>query len=263
MLKKLGFISCCLFLILGLNSFAFSQESISIKQDLKVSSTTFLENIEIYGQGVKGVFSSLALSHEIPIGLELGVIGNDLNVYKIKIANGNLGYVLDQILKEVNRGQSQYIWEIRDGVVNIFPKESFRDYILKSILKTKIKKFSLKKNSSCRKMTETLVAVSEIKDFFHSNGMVLGGWRFSGFYLPMMGKDFTLRISDKTLKSILNKAINESPTARFWYVDRIGFNREEFYLGFYASQEDSLFRGSRSGMKFDNSLIPKGVYNGN
>lgn len=50
--------------------------------------------------------------------------------------------ILDSIIKQ----ESDYKWEIRDGVVNIYPARA-KDEILRTFLDTKIKNFSSKKES--------------------------------------------------------------------------------------------------------------------
>lgn len=60
---------------------------------------------------------------------------------------------------------------------------------------------------------------------------------FRGGYIPQVGQNFALDVSNMTLRSTLNKVIKESPAARFWLVTRN--SDQTFFLSVGARFEDS------------------------
>ena len=118
---------------------------------------------------------------------------------------------LSDLLNEFVARHDQYAWEIKDGVVNIFPKENYRDALFRDLLATQIDSFAVKKKTGCFELAKSLAATSEVRKVLAAYG---------------------------TLKSTLNKVIKESPAARFWLVMR-NSSDQTFFLSLGARFEDS------------------------
>jgi hypothetical protein len=195
-----------------------------------------LERIQIEAQSVGSFFSELALSSNIPIGLEIASREGNLASYGIDFKKGTLSELLNRFVIQHN----QYAWEIREGVVNVFPKDEFRDALFHNLLETRIGHFAVKENTSCWMLAETLVSTPEMKKVLEANGTSYRSPDFSGFYIPQAGRYFKLDVSNVTLKSILNIVVKQSPTAKFWVIARnydrslnvsFGARHEDFPIG--------------------------------
>jgi hypothetical protein len=192
-----------------------------------------LEEIQIEAQSIGSFFSQLALSLDIPIGLEIASKEDKLASYRIDFKKGTLSELLSQFVVQ----HGQYAWEIRDGVVNIFPKDDYRDALFHNLLDTRIGRFTVKENTSCWTLAETLVSTPEMKGVLEAYGISYRAPDFSGFYIPQAGRHFKLDVSNVTLRSILNSVVEHSPTAKFWVMAR---NYDgSLNISFGARQEDS------------------------
>lgn len=205
-------------------SAASSDESLATMQ---------LENVKIKTQGVESFFSELSLYYNIPVGLEIAINDNEFNTYKIDFKKGALSDLLTQFVNQHN----EYTWDIKDGVINIFPKDSYRDSAIYALLKTEISSFSVKERTSCWDLESALIATPEIEKVLVANGLTRNKRNFTGAYIPQLGRRFTLDVSDMMLKSILNKVIKESPTAKFWCIKRYSDN-QTFFISLNAQHED-------------------------
>ena len=173
-----------------------------------------LENVRIEVQSIEELFSRLSFSYDIPVGLEIARNDEALPVYRLNFKGGTLSDLLTQFVIEHN----QYDWEIKDGVVSVFPKEVYRDPILGELLATEISRFSVKEKSSCWALGESLVATPEIRRILELYGLAYDAGSLSGFYIQQLGQRFAFEVSKMQLKSILEKVIRESPVARIWII---------------------------------------------
>lgn len=128
--------------------------------------------------------------------------------------------MLTQFVKQHN----QYTWEIKDGVVNIFPKGNYRDFVLDELLTVQISRFSVRENSSCFTLEESLTNTVEVRKILQNHGLARSGLNFSGAYFPQLGRHFKFEVSDMTVKTILNKVVNESPIAKIWLIKKYSVN---------------------------------------
>jgi hypothetical protein len=192
-----------------------------------------LEQVQIEAQSIGSFFSKLALSFNIPIGLEIAAKQGDLASYGTDFKKGTLSELLNQFVIQHN----EYAWEIRDGVVNVFPKDDYRDALFHNLLEIRIGRFTVKENTSCWTLAETLLSTPEMKRVLEANGTTYRAPDFSGFYIPQAGRHFTLDVSNVTLRSILNRIVEQSPTSKFWIIAR---NYDgSFFISFGARHEDS------------------------
>ena len=223
-------ISSMLAFLLGASCFAVTQAQTRNSDNLAVMQ---LEKVQIDAQSIGSFFSELALSCNIPIGLEIASKQDESASYSINFEKGTLSELLTQFVIQHN----QYTWEIREGVVNVFPKDDYRDGLFRGLLETEIAQFAVRENTSCAALAESLVTTPEIKKTLDASATRYRAPDFTGFYIPQTGRQFTLNVSNVTLKSILNKVVGHSPTARFWVITR---NYDgSLNLSFGARHEDS------------------------
>src|SRR5687767_8094111 len=121
--------------------------------------------------------------------------------FDLELDKGTVADLLHQFVKAYN----QYTWQTVDGVINVFPKESYRDLAMAELLKTRIASFNIGENTSCFRFVDSLLATPEVKNQLAASGISQSGLNFSGGYFPQLGRSFTLDVSDMTLRSILNK----------------------------------------------------------
>jgi hypothetical protein len=192
-----------------------------------------LENVKIEAQSIGSLLGKLSLFYDIPVGFE-GATNDDERVdYQLDFKKGSLSDLLNEFVAR----HDQYAWEIKDGVVNIFPKDNYRDALFKDLLATQIDSFAVKKNTSCLELAKSLTATSAIRKVLATYGTSYRERSFSGAYIPQVGQNFALDVSNMTLKSTLNKVIKESPAARFWLVTRN--SDQTVFLSLGARFEDS------------------------
>lgn len=224
---------CVLVLFVAVNDFCSAQGRTIANQSNNLTARQ-LGKVHIEQQSLASLLSDLSLSYEIPIGLELAVNDDELAVHKIDFSGGSLSDLLTQFVAQ----HSQYTWEIKDGVVNIFPKDKYRDLILDELLSAKIGAFSIKANTSCWDLQKSLTSTPEIRRIREVYGIAPSGFNFTGLYFPQLGRDFTLDVSNMTVKSILNKVVKDSPTARYWVIKR-HTDDQTFFIRLGARHEDS------------------------
>ena len=200
-----------------------------------------LENVHIQAQSVASFFSELSLSHNVPIGLEIATNDSEFMVYDMELKKGTVAELLNQFV----RAHNLYTWQTVDGVINIFPKDNYRDLAIADLLKTQIASFKIEQNTSCFRLVDSLLATPEVKKQMAASGIKQSGLNFSGGYFPQLGRTFTLDVSDMTLRSILNKVAKESPLARIWVAKKYG-TRQEFFIRLAAFHPDAP-----PGVKFD------------
>jgi|SoiMetStandDraft_5_1073268.scaffolds.fasta_scaffold23403_1 hypothetical protein len=188
-----------------------AQTRVQKSQDLAVIQ---LENVQIKAHSIGSFFSTLALSSDIPIGLEIAFSKDTRTPYAVDFKKGTLSELLTQFVTE----HTEYAWEIRDGAVNVFPKKGYRVALFEDLLKTRIGRFSVKENTSCAALVESLITTSEITKVLNVRGAKYRAPDLTGFYIPQVGRKFVLEVSNSTMKSILNRVVRLSPTAKFWVI---------------------------------------------
>ena len=215
--RSLAFTLLVLSLCLIGNERVFAQRADVSRQERNLATRHF-KSVALEGQMVQ-LFSMLSHDHDIPIGLELDSGSNDFTEYRLKLDDGTLPELLDQFVSQ----NPKYDWFIENGVVNIFPRAQHRDPFLAEILSLRFKSFAIKKGTSSWALEELLFTSPEIKAVLDAKGIESAGSiaNFSGGYIPQLGRDFSLNLSDSTTKQILNHVVRESPLARFWSVSRV------------------------------------------
>jgi hypothetical protein len=187
--------------------------ALSAKQDL---AGRHVDDVQIEAQGLGSLLEKFSLGYDIPIGFEAAANDDERAIYQLNSKRASLSDLLNEFVSQ----HEQYVWEIRGGVVNIFPKDNYRDALFRDLLATRIDKFVVKKSTSCLELSKSLAATPEVKGILTAYATSYGERSFSGSYFPQVGRDFALDVSNMTLQAALNRVIKESPSARFWLVTR-------------------------------------------
>lgn len=238
MLKTFSYLIYLLVAMLGLSNFAWAQVIIieNKNQDLAVLQ---MHNVQIQTQNLSQLFSKLSLSYNIPIGFETSLNDDQIPAF-IDFKEGTLSELMTQLVSRHN----QYIWEINDGVVNVFPKYNYRDVAFKEILETEVSQLSVKERTSCRTLEILLANAPEIKKVIKANALSYQTREHGGFYSQQLGQAFRFDFSNMPLKSILNKIIGNSLTAKYWVIYKMD-DRQVFSLGVAARHENSLGKAGK------------------
>src|SRR5215510_2218629 len=134
--KYLGIVSMIL-LITILNSHqteAQSRDPAGRNSDL---ATRLIKNVELEGQ-LWDLLSRLSLDYDIPLGLEVSSDEQLSNRYRVELSEGTVADLMGQIISQNER----YDWLIENGVVNVFPRDKYRDNFLAELLTVRIGRFA-------------------------------------------------------------------------------------------------------------------------
>lgn len=210
-LKYLGVVLMTLLIAISNSYRAEAQSPDSLRKNTDLA-TRLIKNVALEGK-FSNLLTRLSLDYDIPLGLEISSDEQLSNHYKVELSEGTVADLMSQIVSQ----NGQYDWIIENGVVNIFPRDKYRDTFLAELLTVRIGSFAVDKNSDCLKLQNDLVKAPEIKAVIDAHGMQTG-INFSGAYIPRLGQQFSLKVSDITLKALLNQIIRESPLARTWII---------------------------------------------
>jgi hypothetical protein len=183
-----------------------------------------LENVHIEREGIGGLFSALSFSYNIPIGLEIARSGDHLSLYQIDFKDGTLSDLLTQFVAQ----HHEYTWKIDNGVLSVFPKDEYRDPVIRELLLTEISSFSVQEKTSVVGFGKSLLSTPETKRILELYGTTYDTGYLGGFYIQQLGQKFSFEVSGIRLKSILDKVIKESPVARNWIISNNASARKIF-----------------------------------
>ena len=196
--------------------FLVAQERAAESKASPALASTQLEDVRIRGYSVAGLLADLSLWYDIPIGLEVAMNSGGFDKLRMDFKKATLAQVLDRIVAE----HPEYSWEIKDGVVRVFPKEGRQDPIVKQILDAEIGTFSINERTLTSAIEKDLLATPELSAEVKGHGLTALASDLSGFYFPTVGRNFKLNVSNVTVQAILNNIVKESKTAKFWLVSR-------------------------------------------
>jgi hypothetical protein len=210
-LKYVSVVSVILLITIS-NSHRTEAQSLDSSRRNTDLATRLIKNVALEGQ-LWNLLTRLSLNYDIPMGVEISSDEQKSNHYRVELTEGTIADLMGQIISQNER----YDWFIENGVVNIFPRNKYRNAFLAELLKVRIRSFSVTQNSDCWKLEDDLVNTPEVKAIIDAHGMQTGA-NFSGSYIPQLGGQFSLKVSDTTLKALLNRIIRESPLARAWII---------------------------------------------
>lgn len=179
-----------------------------------VSPDMQLENVHLKRQKVSDLFGSFSFQYLVPVGLEVAHGGEEPTLFELDFQGGSLSNLLTQFVA----AHPEYTWKIDDGILNIFPKDDYRDPLLKQLLATEINSFSLAKRTSSWNFGQNLFATPEAKRLIDSYRVTYDTGYLGGFYIQQLGREYSFDVSTMPLRSILNKVVKESPTTRYWTI---------------------------------------------
>jgi len=229
-LKYVGVVSIILLITIS-NSYWTEAQSLDSSRKNADLATRLIKDVALEGQ-LSNLLTRLSLDYDIPLGLEISSDDQLSNHYRVELSEGSIADLMGQIISQNER----YDWLIENGVVNIFPRDKYRDAFLTELLTVRIGSFAVNKSSDCWKLQNDLVNTPEIKAVIDAHGMQTG-INFSGAYIPQLGQQFSLKVSDITLKVLLNRIIRESPLARTWIISTDRSSRT-LSLGVTSRQTD-------------------------
>lgn len=178
------------------------------------------------------LFSHFSFAYDVPVGLEIARGGDELTLYRMELNQGTLSDLLTQFVTD----HKEYEWKIDNGVVSIFPKENYRDPIVRKLLETKISKFSVLEKTTTMSFGQNLLCNPEIKRILELYGTTYDTGTLGGFYLQQLGQQYSFDVSNMGLKVILDKVIKESPVARNWIISTKS-SPPQLFLRVYARLE--------------------------
>lgn len=216
-IKYVGIVS--IILITLFNSHRTAAQSLDLPGKTGDPGTRVIKNVALEGD-LWDLLTRVSLDYDIPLGLELSADEQLSNRYRVKLSEGTVADLISQIIRQNER----YDWSIENGVVNIFPRAKYRNPFLAELLAVQIASFAVKKNSDCWKLQDDLVNTSEIRSVIDAHGMKVGT-NFSGMHIPQLGRSFSIKVSEITLKVLLNRIVKESPLARTWLISADDFSR--------------------------------------
>jgi hypothetical protein len=191
-----------------------------------------LEKVLIEKEGIVQLFSSFSFAYNIPVGLEVARGGDTPSLYVIDFKKGTLSELMTQFVSE----HEEYVWEISDGVVHVFPKEHYRDPIVRELLETRIRRFHVAQKTTTVLFGENLLSTPEINRIIKRYGIKYDTGYLGGFYIQQLGQRYSLQTSDMQLRSILDKVVKESPVARNWFIMNDN-SAQRLYLRVHAMLE--------------------------
>jgi hypothetical protein len=170
------------------------------------------------------VLGTLSLKHDIPIGIELSATEKNESKVDIDVSKAPLLEVLNLIVQQ----EPDYMWELRDGVINFTPVQN-RDAIFEKLLETPIRSFVSPKGNNKFAIREALYNLSEVRELIVAHNLeaeTLGYPHKPSIYANQVD------LSDKntTVKSLLNKIARESEH-NFWVLQWVDRKRKLFELG--------------------------------
>jgi len=171
-----------------------------------------LENVQLKRQKVSDLFGSFSFQYLVPVGLEVAHGGEEPTLFELELKQGTLSELLKQFVAE----HPEYTWKIENGILNIFPKDDYRDPLLRQLLATEIESFSVAKRTSSWNFGKNLLGTLEAKRLIDSYRVTCDSGYPGGFYIQQLGREYSFDVSHIPLKSILDKVVRESPTTRYW-----------------------------------------------
>lgn len=170
-----------------------------------------LANVLLENESITQLLARFSVYYNVPFGFEIARGGDDPDIVFKK---GTLLDLLNQFVTE----HQEYSWKIEGGVINVFPKVDYRDLVVREVLETKIRSFSVEEKTTTMGFGENLLSSPEIKRVLELYGSTYDAGYLGGFYIQQLGQRYSFHASDIQLKSILNKVVKESPVAKNWII---------------------------------------------
>jgi len=171
------------------------------------------------------ILSKISADYDVPLGFEAATQGEE-PILSVMIQGRLLQDVLDDIVKKDPR----YEWQIVDGVINVRPK-SQRDGLLANVLETRVDVFEIKRDSRLFQVKREILELPHVRALLEQEKVAYGPDVKLGGEFAKFGQDFSLNVSNVTVREILNRIIRNSDV-KYWVVNRYGKNKEYFVMNF-------------------------------
>jgi hypothetical protein len=175
-----------------------------------------VKRLTINAENIHLTLSRIANEYDIPIGLEVADQGSGKHPIKIHVKDAALRDVLNLIVRQDPR----YEWAVTDGVVNVFPKRN-RNSVLKDLLGTQVQSFRIEKGTSRFDVKVNMANLPEIRSFLERSNAAPWVAALSNRDYASLGPEFSLEMSNASLRMILNSIIGRGPT-KYWIVSKPG-----------------------------------------
>lgn len=183
-----------------------------------------IEEISINDKNLTSVLVEISDRYNIPIGFEYS---DYEHTEKIRISLSEQNTTVKDVLNLLITQNSNYNWEISDGVINFIPTKARRES-LKRLLTTEIS-ITFNKNLTKYELKSFLAELPEIKKISDSpfNFKI-----HSGNVSDQLLSDETLKTAKNIqFKSFLNRIVN-GKDSNFWFISEIGDQDSVFNLEF-------------------------------
>ena len=183
--------------------------------------------VNIQASNIHLALSKLANQYKLPIGLEVAADDDLLKKrnLSVRLKAGTVKDVLDAVATQC----PDYTWELKDEVINVFPKRPNRDPLLENILAVSLKAFAIEEGTARIEFTKAVVSSHELSSLLKANGLNVEYEIFSKHDIGALGRGFSVNVSHVTVKSLLNQVIKRSET-KYWLLNRYGENRQYLLL---------------------------------
>lgn len=230
-LKYVAVVLVISLIVIG-NRYRTEAQTLTLEQEKTALPTRLIKDVSLEGQ-LPDVLGRLSLNYDIPLGLEISPDEQLSRRYRVELKEGTVTDLMNQIITQ----NLQYNWSFENGVVNLFPRDKYRDKFLTKLLNVRIEKFAIRKNTDCWTLQKDLVEIPEVREMMDAYRVQPIGINFTGFHIPQLGRNFSLGASDTTLKALLNQIVKESPLARTWIIS-IDNSSRTLNLGVNSRQSD-------------------------
>jgi hypothetical protein len=186
-----------------------------------------LKNVQMQADNIGLILSRLSNQYDLPIGFEVA-IDDDLSITRgitIEIKDGTVQEVLDSIVNQ----NPIYKWEIRDDVINVFPRDRNRDILLKEMLETRLENVSFDKQTTRFMLRQMLCENAAVMKILEMYGVKPANETFTSRDFGKVGRDFSFYASNVSIATVLNRVIRDSPT-KYWIIMRFGDKKQYLVL---------------------------------
>jgi hypothetical protein len=145
---------------------------------------------------------------------------DDLSITRritIDVKDGTVQDVLNSVVSQ----NPIYTWELRDHVINVFPRERNRDVLLKEVLETRLQKISIDKQTTRFSLRQALCENAAVKKILSVHNVKPANEMFTSRDFGKFGRDFAFAASNVSVAIVLNSVIRESQT-KYWVIMRYG-----------------------------------------
>ena len=170
------------------------------------------------------VATTLAVEHNIPIGLQLSSSGNNEPNIDLEVKDVPLSDVLNTVVNQTK----VYAWEYRDGVINLYPTRDSDPFFAK-LLETRIASFNPKSNDKFV-VRDALLDAPEVTELMTAEKVTADRFGYP-YRASMYSNNVDLSAQNMDLRSLLNKIIRESEH-NFYLLHWTQKDKRELAIGF-------------------------------